>query len=216
MHLKATDIKAMEKIRRLNIINSITGIKPANLIGTASAEGQTNLAIFSSLVHLGSNPALLGFIVRPAGEEVRHTYENIKQTGCYTINQVQTSFAEQAHYTSAKFERTVSEFEACHFTEEYVEGFAAPFVKESLLKIGMELRQEIPLAINGTILLIGEVVQVMVPDEAVDEEGHIHLEQLNAAGISGLNSYYGLHKLVQFPYARAEALPVFHHSFALK
>lgn len=216
MHLKATDIKAMEKIRRLNIINSITGIKPANLIGTASAEGQTNLAIFSSLVHLGSNPALLGFIVRPAGEEVRHTYENIKQTGCYTINQVHTSFAEQAHYTSAKFERTVSEFEACHFTEEYMEGFAAPFVKESLLKIGMELRQEIPLAINGTILLIGEVVQVVVPDEAVDEEGHIHLEQLNAAGISGLNTYYGLHRLAQFPYARTEALPPFQQSVALK
>jgi flavin reductase (DIM6/NTAB) family NADH-FMN oxidoreductase RutF len=209
MHLKATDIKAMEKIRRLNIINAITGIKPANLIGTASADGQSNLAIFSSVVHLGSNPALLGFIVRPSGEEVRHTYENIKQTCCYTINQVHTSFAGQAHYTSAKFERGISEFEACGLTEEYVDGFAAPFVKESVLKIGLELRQEIPIELNGTTLIIGEVAHLILPDDAVDKEGHLNLQQLGAVGISGLNSYYSLHKLAQYPYARPDEVPHF-------
>ena len=56
----AVDIKSMSKIFRLNLINSITGIKPANLIGTKSKDNLENLAIFSSVVHLGSNHALLG------------------------------------------------------------------------------------------------------------------------------------------------------------
>ena len=43
----------MDKIKRLNIVNSITGIKPGNLIATMSKENETNLAIFSSVVHLG-------------------------------------------------------------------------------------------------------------------------------------------------------------------
>lgn len=77
MHLSKTDIENTPRIKRLNLINSITGIKPANLIETVSEEGISNLAIFSSVVHLGSRPALLGFVSRPSGEIRRHTHENI-------------------------------------------------------------------------------------------------------------------------------------------
>ena len=209
MHLSKTDIENTPRIRRLNLINSITGIKPANLIGTISDEGIPNLAIFSSVVHLGSRPALLGFVSRPSGEVRRHTHENIAANGYYTINHVHPHFIEQAHYTSAKFEEEVSEFEACRFTEEYLFDFKAPFVKESQLKIGMKFLQEIPIEFNGTILVIGEVEHIVVADEAVDAEGHINLNKTNSVGISGLNSYYQFEKLAQFPYARPEELPVF-------
>ena len=43
MHFSKQDILT-SKINRLNLINSITGIKPANLIGTISKDGHTNLA----------------------------------------------------------------------------------------------------------------------------------------------------------------------------
>jgi len=79
------DIAQLDRINRLKIINSITGIKPANLIGTIDNMGRTNLAIFSSIVHLGSDPALLGFISRPRTAEVGHTYHNILENRCYTI-----------------------------------------------------------------------------------------------------------------------------------
>ena len=59
MHLSQQNIEALPRIKRLNIINSVTGIKPGNLIGTQSADGQSNVAIFSSIVHMGSNPALI-------------------------------------------------------------------------------------------------------------------------------------------------------------
>ena len=77
MHFNQNDIKNLERVKRLNLINSITGIKPANLIGTISSKQETNLAIFSSVMHLGSDPALLGFILRPAQDVPRHTFENI-------------------------------------------------------------------------------------------------------------------------------------------
>jgi hypothetical protein len=84
-HITAADIKAFEKLYRLNLVNAITGYKPANLIGTADGAGATNLAIFSSVVHLGSDPPLLGMVTRPTSVP-RHTYENIQASGCYTIN----------------------------------------------------------------------------------------------------------------------------------
>ena len=202
MHLQTTDIEQMDRIRRLNIINSVTGIKPANLVGTRSADGISNLAIFSSVVHLGSNPPVLGMVLRPRTEVRRHTFENLEQSGVYTLNHVPVSHVQAAHQTSAKYDKAVSEFEACGFTEEYIAGFDAPFVAESQLKLGMQLEELVPITTNDTLLVVGRIVHLIAPDKAFDDEGHLDLGQLGSAGISGLNSYYSLKKEAQFPYAR--------------
>ena len=209
MHYTKQQIKGLDKVRRLNIINSVSGVKPANLIGTADDNGSLNLAIFNSVVHLGSDPALLGYIMRPTGEVPRHTYENIKATGIYTINHVHTSIIEKAHYTSAKVDRSVSEFESCKLTPEFIHDFKAPYVKESVLKMGMKLVDELPIKINGTIMLVGEIQHLYLPDESVADNGWINLETAGVAGISGLNSYYKLTQIDSFPYARPNEIPDF-------
>ncbi len=202
MEFTKDDIQNMSHVKRLNIINSITGIKPANLIGTVSNDGYPNVAIFSSIVHLGSKPALIGFVMRPTGEIKRNTYDNIMENGYYTINHIHEDFIEQAHLTSAKFPKDISEFEKCCLTEEYLEDFKAPFVKESHIKIGMKFLQSVPIEANGTILMIGEIHRIILPEESMTEEGYIDLDQVNDVGISGLNSYYSLKKLGSFPYSR--------------
>jgi len=209
MKLTKQDLNELDHRKKINLVNSITGIKPANLIATKSDAGQTNVAIFSSVVHLGSNPGLIGFIMRPVGEVPRHTYENIKENGHYTINHIPTSIVEKAHYTSVKLDRTVSEFEQCGLTEEYIEGFHAPFVKECSTKMALKLVEEMPIKLNDTIMLIGEITAIIVPDLAVDEKGYIDLGVFNTAGISGLNSYYSLQKVASFPYARPQNIPDF-------
>ncbi len=207
MHLTKEQIEQTDRIRRLNIINSITGIKPANLIATKSNDGFPNVGIFSSVVHLGSDPALIGFVMRPQHEKPRDTYINIKENGFYTINHVHSKIIEHAHYTSAKFPKEDSEFEHCGLTEEYLYHFHAPFVKESLLKIGMKFLEEIPIKRNNTVLIIGEIQHLTVPDESMDEQGQINLETIDTAGISGVDTYYELSKLGQFPYARKSDMP---------
>lgn len=209
MYLSKLDIEQLSRIRRLNIINSVTGIKPANLIGTQSDEGSENLAIFSSVVHLGSNPALIGLFFRPQHEKPRDTYLNIKSTGVYTINQVPAHLAENAHYTSAKFPSEVSEFERCGFNKEYLFDFKAPFVKESLLKMGLELIDEVPIKANNTILMIGSIQHLQFPDDMMDPEGNLNMAAIDAVGISGVNSYYSLQRTDQFPYAHVKSVPDF-------
>lgn len=202
------DIEELDTVTRLKIINSVTGIKPANLIGTINKEGQTNLAIFSSIVHMGSNPSLLGFISRPQADDSGHTYKNIKENGCYTINHIHPAFIKQAHYTSAKFKADISEFERCNLNEEYNDNFKAPFVKESTFKMGMSFKQAIDIELNGTLLIIGEVEHLIIPDNAI-VDNDIDLEITNSVGISGLNSYYTLNKIEKHPYVRINAVPKF-------
>jgi flavin reductase (DIM6/NTAB) family NADH-FMN oxidoreductase RutF len=209
MHLTKEQIETTERIRRLNIINSVSGIKPANLIATKSNDSFPNVGIFSSVVHLGSDPALLGFVFRPQHEKPRDTYINIKENGYYTINHVHKNYVEQAHYTSVKFSKNESEFELCQLTEEYLHGFHAPFVKESPVKIGMKFLEEILIERNKTILVIGEIEHLIVPNSAMDEQGQIDLASLETAGISGVDTYYEFTKLNQFPYAKRGEQPPF-------
>jgi flavin reductase (DIM6/NTAB) family NADH-FMN oxidoreductase RutF len=209
MHLTNQQIQDLERIYRLNLINSITGIKPANLIGTRSTDGVANVAIFSSVMHLGSNPALIGMVFRPQAEAKRDTYRNILETEHYTINHVPLTETENAHFTSAKFAADESEFEKCGFSEEYLTDFPAPFVKESRIKLGMKLQQMIPIEVNGTILAIGSVEHLFVPDELLAENGFIDLGKAESVGISGVNSYYKLEKVADYPYAKPNELPDF-------
>ena len=208
-HYTKENIIELEKVKRLNIINSITGIKPGNLIGSMNNDKTTNLAIFSSVVHLGSQPALLGFILRPQVNVIRDTYNNIMSNKLYTINHLPENHTLNGHYTSAKFNSNESEFEFCKFNEWFHDGFDAPFVKESSLKIGLKFQESIPIKINNTIMIVGSVEHIFVNSEALSEEGYIDLEKLHSTGIGGLNSYYKLKKISSYPYARRNELPDF-------
>ncbi|MFT4566408.1 MAG: flavin reductase (DIM6/NTAB) family NADH-FMN oxidoreductase RutF [Saprospiraceae bacterium] len=208
MQIEKEEIKDLDKKYRLNLINSISGIKPANLIGTRSKNNEDNVAIFSSVIHLGSNPPHLGFIMRPLSDPPRDTYSNIQETGYYTINHVSESFVRKAHYTSAKVEKGVSEFDLMKLEREFIDDFQAPFVKNSGVKMGLKHTESVPLS-NGCTLVIGEVELIVFPDNAVNDLGQLDLEAYECAGISGLNTYYSLKKLDRFPYVRSNEIPDF-------
>ncbi len=200
------EIEEMSKIYRLNLVNSLSGIKPANLIGTISNERKTNLAIISSVIHLSSSPAVLGFMLRPTSVP-RHSYRNIHETKEFSINMVADNFTDKAHYTSAKFDSSESEFEKCGLTEQFYKDFKAPCVKESPIKILMKYEEEYHIQLSNTILMVGSVQAVHLPDVAVDESGIIDMEKLEVACISGLNTYYKVNKTASYPYARVGQFP---------
>lgn len=210
MEINKEDISKMDNLKRINLINSINGIKSANLIASVSKDGKENIAIFSSVIHLGSNPAILGFIMRPNKDIPRHTYENIIETKYYTINSIPYFLIEKAHYTSIKFERNLSEFEMCNIKKFYDKGFNIPFVEESPIKIAMSFIEEINIKANDTILIVGAVEKIIINESSIIEENcFIRLDKLNIVGISGLNSYYKLEHVKDLPYARIENMPDF-------
>ena len=71
------DFSKIDKHFRANLINSVIGVKQASLIGTVGSNGISNLALFSSTVHLGSNPPLVAIFSRPEGDAPKQTLNNI-------------------------------------------------------------------------------------------------------------------------------------------
>lgn len=201
--LDAGQIAGLEKLERAALINSITGFKNANLIGTIDNIGNSNLAIFNSVVHLGANPALMGFIIRPDSVE-RHTLKNIEETGYYTINHVNDEIYNQAHQTSARYPSEISEFEACKLTPINKNKFPAPFVKESNISIGLSFQERIDIKINGTILVIGKINQLYFPQDAWCADGFVDIEKARTIACSGLDSYHLTKRLSRLSYAKQD------------
>jgi flavin reductase (DIM6/NTAB) family NADH-FMN oxidoreductase RutF len=200
-HFTKEGIAELETLYRRNLMNTLIGFKNANLIGTKNLKGQTNLAVFNSFVHLGANPPHIAFVMRPTTVE-RHTYDNIHETGFYTINHIQTSIVKQAHQTSAKYPKEVSEFEACGLEEEYKNDFFAPYLKGANIQIGLKFVEEIFIKTNDVYLMIGEVQEFYVQEDCIRPDGFIDLAKAQTAVISGLDAYYEATEIARYSYAR--------------
>lgn len=189
--MKHFDSAALQKLpsrNRAHLINTCTGYKPANLIGSKDKKGTTNLAVFNSVVHIGSHPAMLGFILRPLTVR-RDTYENFKETGFFTVNQINSSIIKKAHHTAASYEEDISEFSTSGLTEMYLDNFYAPYVEESKIKIGCKYINEYTFKENGCLLIIGAIEHLYISENYIAEDGWVHLDQLDTAAIIGLDGY---------------------------
>ncbi len=182
------DIQGLEKIYKINLINSCSGFKSANLLGSISNEGISNVAIFSSVTHLGSNPPTLGFIVRPTTVP-RNTYKNIKETGVFTINHIHEGIIEDAHHTSAKYPEEISEFDKTLLEEEYKGNFKAPFVKNAPVQMSMKFIEEIHVPSNDVLLMVAQIQELYIEDTLLEKDGLINLSKGNIAAINGLDTY---------------------------
>ena len=190
----------MEKRHRVHFINSLSGYKSANLIGTIDQEGVTNLSIVSSVIHLGADPALIAFVNRPHSVP-RNTLDNIYTAGCFTINHVGAAFVEDAHHTSARYAADISEFDHTELTAEY-HSLIAPYVTQSNIKMGVEYRQRIDIELNGTVLVIGEIVEVIVDETLIETDGKLNLVKAKTVAASGLDEYHVGESLGRLAYAK--------------
>lgn len=200
-HFSKENIDALAIRYKNNLINSISGYKSANLIGTKSKAGNTNLAVFNSIVHLGSNPALLGFILRPTTVP-RHSYQNMKETGVFTINHISKDQIEDAHHTSAKYPDNVSEFDQTNLKEEYKADCIAPFVKDAPVQIACRYVNDYLIKENDTLLVVGAVEHLFVQEEMLLEDGYVQLDKGEVVTVNGIDGYALPQLLARFPYAR--------------
>jgi flavin reductase (DIM6/NTAB) family NADH-FMN oxidoreductase RutF len=201
-HFSPADIAAMDNRYRGHFINSLQGFKPISLIGTINEQAQFNLSIFSNIVHLGADPALIAMVNRPK-EASPHTLANIESTGVYTINHITPNMVAQAHQTSAKYAAGVSEFTQTGLSPILRDGCAAPFVAESLVQYSMKLVKIVPITHNRTFFIIGSVQDVYLQNiDCVSSDGFIDLTKMGSVASVGLDGYYSDGKLKRYAYAR--------------
>jgi len=204
MRISLDEILGFEKRYRTNLINCLSGFKSLNLIGTVNRDGIPNLGLFSQVIHVGANPPLQGVLFRPIVVP-RHTLENIYETRQFTLNHVHESFYKQAHWASARWDE--NEFDAVGLRPEYLAGYEAPFVKESPIKTLLEFTERHTIQTNQTTLVVGKVLEIIVDDAVVTEDGTIDLEKAGSLTISGLDKYHKTESIGRLSYAKPDEMP---------
>jgi len=204
LHLDSKEINKLDKFYRANLINSIIGIKQASLVGTLSKNKISNVAIFSSIVHLGSNPALIGLFTRPITIPPKQTLNNILEMKDYTINHLNNTINIRGHSTSYKFEKNESEFIECMLREKYIKNFNAPFVEESNISFGLSYIRHQKIKENGVVFIIRSLKHILLNNKNISKNGEIDLSSLDSIGVSGNNTYYQLNKSQTLKYIKKE------------
>ena len=194
-------LDSLDKIYRINLVNSITGYKSANLLGTISNEGIENVAIFSSITHLGSQPALLSFFVRP-NVVPRNTYKNIKEKKFFTVNHISKEKIDDAHHTSAKYGEDISEFDKTNLQSEYKKNWEAPFVKDSAVQLGCKYLNEYYLKENGCSMIVASIEIIFIREGLLDNDGWVELSKANIVTVNGLDGYALPKTIKRLKYAR--------------
>ena len=195
------NIDSLNKIYRINLVNSITGYKSANLIGSISNEGAENLAIFSSVTHLGSNPALLSFFVRP-NVVPRNTYKNIKEKKVFTVNHISKEKIDDAHHTSATYDENISEFDKTNFQPEYKKNWGAPFVKDSTVQLGCKYINEYYIKENGCSMIVASIEIIFIRKGLLQNDGWVDLSKGDVITVNGLDAYALPKTIKRLKYAR--------------
>ena len=173
MKILIEDFNTLENHYRANLINSVIGIKQASLIGTVGVNCISNLALFSSTAHLGSNPPLVAIFSRPEGDTPKQTLKNIIDNRDYSINHVNKSIINRAHSCSFKFSAEESEFTECNLSEKFITDFKAPFVKESNVSFAVRYQRHLSVQENGVIMVIGKIKSVFVNENIIQDNGEV-------------------------------------------
>lgn len=199
-------IAALPQRVRARMVNSLSGFKSANLVGTADASGHPACCMVSSVVHLGSDPALLGVVFRPPGDDA-HNYRNLTESGAFTLSHVALPFFEVAHQTSARYPEGVSEFEAVGLTpfwhNQDGNRFAAPAVEESPVRIGLKVADDLRLP-NQCRFVIGAIQWVDFAAELQAEDGFLDLAAAETMAIGGLDAYHTAQRVARLSYAKPD------------
>lgn len=197
-------IASMSKVPRLNLINSVTGYKSANLIGTVSSDKILNVAVISSVTHLGSNPPMLGFMIRPMPTAPKDTYKNIKENHYFTVNSITKTMIADAHHTSANYQPGISEFEKTNLEAEFLDFLNVPFVKGSPVQLLCKYLNEYPILENGCIHLIASIEKVYVKDDLLQDDFSVQLDLGEIVAINGIDGYALPQLINRFEYAHPD------------
>lgn len=174
-------------------------LKPGTLLAPVPAvmvscalPGQTpNIVTVAWAGTVNSEPPMCSVSLRPS----RYSYDIMKQSGEFVINLCGEDNLCATDFCGVKSGRDVDKFSACGLTPVAVPGFSAPAIGECPLYLACKVVKVETLGSHD--LFLGEIKQVGVKKELMDENGGI---DLRAAKLVAYNHgvYYPLGQALGF------------------
>ena len=209
MQIDPSDVSATDRYKLL--IGAIVP-RPIAVVSTVSWDGQPNLAPYSFFNGIGSDPMTLLFCpVNPPDGGEKDSLRNAKPadeggTGEFVVCVATEKIIRPVAAASEALPYGESEYELAGLTPVPSVKVRPPRVAESPVAfecVTREVGRTNPGVPGGGNVVIGEVVQVFVRDDVINERLHVDPERLAAVGRMGGAAYVTTQARFDLPRGRA-------------
>ena len=164
--------------------------RPIGWASSVAPDGTLNLAPFSFFNALSGEPPYLMLSVGHRANQPKDTLSNVLATREFVVNIVSEHVALHMNLTSGNYSPDVDEFGVAGLTPAPSLKVKPPRVAEAHVNFECVLAQAVPLPRSEYTVLIGEVVQIRVADEVLDERGRVDPRKLAPIARLGGSSWY--------------------------
>ncbi len=176
-----------------NLLLTAIAPRPICFASTIDKEGNPNLSPFSFFNVFGSNPTTLIFSParRVRDNTIKHTLENVLETGEVVINVVNYAMVQQMSLASCEYPKGTNEFVKSGFTQLESQ-MVKPFrVKESPVQFECKVRDVIYTGEEGGAgnLIICEMLLMHIADDILTATGGIDQEKIDLVARAGYDYY---------------------------
>lgn len=175
------DFAQVSPRERYALLTAAVVPRPIALVTSINTAGVVNAAPFSFFNCMGSDPAI---VVLGVGDQTpgvpKHTAANIRSTREFVVNVVVEEIADRMNLTATEFPEDISELDAVEFTAMPSVMVKPPRIAES--PVHLECRELTTVAIGNNRMILGQVVQMHVRDELLNDRQRIIPGRLQAVG----------------------------------
>ena len=144
---------------------------PVVLVTCLDNEGNPNIITLAWVGTVCSEPPIIAVGIRPT----RYSYGLIKSNKEFVVNIPTTKILRESDYCGVSSGKNVEKFSETKLTKQKAENVKSPLIKECPVNIECKLKEVIPLGAHD--LFLGEIVQVHVDNEILDEKGNIDFKK---------------------------------------
>ena len=144
---------------------------------------------------INSEPAMTYISVRPS----RYSYDLIKQSGEFVINLTTKQLTRATDFCGVRSGRDIDKFKEARLTKEEAQVVDAPVIAESPVNIECKVEKIVPLGSHH--MFMAKVVNIMVDDDYMEDNGRFALEKTNPLIYSHGGYYETGKKLGTFGYS---------------
>ena len=162
---------------------------PAALVTTADMNGNPNVATAGEVFMISLHPLIVAVGFRPA----TYTNELLHATKEFVVNLPRREILKAVDYCGCVSGRKVDKFKATGLTPLPAKHVKPPLIEECPVNIECLVKNKIPLGIHH--LFLGEIVQVHVDQEILNEKGRIDFNK-GSPFVYNQGEYWSLDKKI--------------------
>jgi flavin reductase (DIM6/NTAB) family NADH-FMN oxidoreductase RutF len=162
---------------------------PVVLVTCVDSAGLPNMITLAWAGTVCSEPPMIGLGIRPT----RHSHKLIKNSKEFVVNIPSTKILKETDYCGVTSGRDTNKFSETGLTQEQADKVKAPLICECSVNIECILKDMIPLGTHD--LFLGEIVQVHIDQEVLDEKGNIDFTKADPF-VYNVGEYWSIHKKI--------------------